>query len=199
MYCISCESPKNYTIPKRALGSKKLEGVDLSTPGVSFSFGVSSLISSTPANLSLTFSSVEQPKTVESSKLTPNSVANFTPTNFTPSLDIKEGGDCNKFVFGSSNKITFEFTPKSPRHHNASVGEESDSYVEEEEEEDQIYFKPVVPLPDKVEVVTGEEAEDVLFCHRAKLFKFVQSEWKERGLGDIKILKNNVTGKIRYL
>lgn len=46
----------------------------------------------------------------------------------------------------------------------------------------------MVPLPDKVEVVTGEEEEDVLYTHRAKLFRLVAGEWKERGLGDVKIL-----------
>nr|CAH7756346.1 unnamed protein product [Callosobruchus chinensis] len=50
-----------------------------------------------------------------------------------------------------------------------------------------------------VEVKTGEEDEDVLFCQRAKLFRFVGDEWKERGLGDIKILRNKATGKLRVV
>ena len=37
---------------------------------------------------------------------------------------------------------------------------------------DDIYFEPVIPLPEKVEVKTGEEDEDVLFSERAKLFRF---------------------------
>lgn len=51
-------------------------------------------------------------------------------------------------------------------------------------------FKPIIPLPDEIEVKTGEEEEEVMFCHRAKLFRFVDKEWKERGIGDIKILKS---------
>lgn len=51
-------------------------------------------------------------------------------------------------------------------------------------------FKPIIPLPDEIEVRTGEEDEEVMFCHRAKLFRHVDKEWKERGIGDIKILKN---------
>lgn len=100
-------------------------------------------------------------------------------------------------MFGSPQKHEFEFKPRSPRRVSAGQGdEESDgSYVEEEE--DNIYFKPVIPLPDKVEVKTGEEDECVLYCHRAKLFRFVGGEWKERGLGDVKILKSNVCGKLR--
>lgn len=66
-----------------------------------------------------------------------------------------------------------------------------------EEEESTAYFAPVIPLPDKVEVVTGEEDEDVLYSHRAKLFRFRNGEWKERGLGDVKILKHRQNGQLR--
>lgn len=69
------------------------------------------------------------------------------------------------------------------------------SYVEEEE--DNIYFKPIIPLPDIVQVKTGEEEEDLVFSQRSKLFRFVNGEWKERGLGDVKILRNKETNKLR--
>lgn len=59
-------------------------------------------------------------------------------------------------------------------------------------------FAPIIPLPDEVPVTTGEENEEELFCARAKLFRFVDKEWKERGIGNIKLLKN-VDGKIRLL
>lgn len=54
-------------------------------------------------------------------------------------------------------------------------------------------------MPDKITVVTGEENETVLYCKRAKLFRHDSSskEWKERGVGDVKILKHNISGKIR--
>ena len=62
-------------------------------------------------------------------------------------------------------------------------------------------FTPVIPLPELIEVKTGEEGEEVLFSERAVLFRFVQDtkEWKERGRGDFKILKNPSTGKARFL
>lgn len=60
-------------------------------------------------------------------------------------------------------------------------------------------FKPIINLPDEVAVMTGEEGEEVLFDARAKLFRFISKEWKERGLGQIKLLRNNTTGKIRVL
>lgn len=49
----------------------------------------------------------------------------------------------------------------------------------------------------KIEVKTGEEEEAVLYSHRAKLFRFADAEWKERGLGDVKILKHKQTAKLR--
>ena len=62
-------------------------------------------------------------------------------------------------------------------------------------------FVPLVSLPQLEEIHTGEEDEEVLFCHRAKLYRFdVDTKaWKERGLGDIKILQHKETGKARIL
>lgn len=66
-------------------------------------------------------------------------------------------------------------------------------------EDSHIYFEPVVPLPEKVEVKTGEEDEMCLFEHRAKLYRFAGHEWKERGIGNIKILENIQTKKLRIV
>ena len=62
-----------------------------------------------------------------------------------------------------------------------------------------LFIQPVIPLPDKVSVVTGEEQEEELFVHRAKLYRKVGSEWKERGLGNIKILHHTNNDKVRLL
>lgn len=53
----------------------------------------------------------------------------------------------------------------------------------------------------EVKVVTNEENEETLFKVRAKLFRFAKetSEWKERGVGDVKFLKHKESGKIRVL
>ncbi|CAG0925185.1 unnamed protein product, partial [Notodromas monacha] len=86
----------------------------------------------------------------------------------------------------------------SPR--KSSGGEDGDAYVSEDEGEG-IYFKPVIPLPPLVEVTSGEEDEEVLYVHRAKLYRFsaADKEWKERGLGDVKVLKNRSTSHCRIL
>lgn len=74
--------------------------------------------------------------------------------------------------------------------------------------DDNIYVEPLVHL-EKIKVVTNEEDEDILFQKRAKLYMFVkedvyggeqrQNYWKERGLGDIKVLSHRETGKCRVL
>jgi len=58
-----------------------------------------------------------------------------------------------------------------------------------------------VPLPELVDVRTGEEGEAKLFCHRAILYRFNNdtSEWKERGRGDFKLLENADSGTYRLL
>lgn len=64
------------------------------------------------------------------------------------------------------------------------------------------HFEPVISLPDLVEVKTGEENEEILFEHRAKLLRFVKEikEWKERGIGNMKVLVNkDDPNKVRLL
>ncbi|XP_039529765.1 E3 SUMO-protein ligase RanBP2-like isoform X4 [Pimephales promelas] len=114
------------------------------------------------------------------------------------------------FRFGeSSTGFSFSFQPilspsKSPSKLNqsqASVGTDDEQEASQEEERDGQYFEPVVPLPDLVEVSTGEENEQVIFSHRAKLYRYDKelSQWKERGIGDLKILQNYETKRVRLV
>lgn len=99
--------------------------------------------------------------------------------------------------FGSA---TFNFSLAS-REINTSAASASAALDDEsvEEEENAANFTPVLLLPEEVEVITGEEDETVLYLHRAKLFRFRDSQWRERGLGDVKILKHNDGGRLRYV
>ncbi|XP_050395054.1 E3 SUMO-protein ligase RanBP2 [Patella vulgata] len=74
-----------------------------------------------------------------------------------------------------------------------------DMYINKEGDDSHIVFEPIIPLPEKVEVKTMEEDEDVLFNNRAKLYRFVDGEWKEKGLGVMKILEHKQTGSRRIV
>ena len=72
---------------------------------------------------------------------------------------------------------------------------------DENEQEPDVHFEPVVRLTEKVEVKTNEEQEEQTFKMRAKLFKFDREsrEWKERGTGDVRLLKHGENGKTRLV
>ena len=78
--------------------------------------------------------------------------------------------------------------------------EETKKEGDDAPESPDIHFEPVVHL-EKVDVKTMEEDEEVLYKVRAKLFRFDTDakEWKERGTGDCKFLKNKKTNKVRIL
>ena len=62
-------------------------------------------------------------------------------------------------------------------------------------------FKPIVSLPDVIKQKTGEEDETAVYSQRAKLFRYDvdTKQWKERGVGDIKILLHNETKRSRVV
>jgi len=72
---------------------------------------------------------------------------------------------------------------------------------EEAPESEDVHFEPVIRLTEKVEVKTNEELEEQTFKMRAKLFKFNKegNEWKERGTGDVRLLKHKENGKTRLV
>ena len=50
-----------------------------------------------------------------------------------------------------------------------------------------------------IQVKTGEEDEDALFVERCKLFRWDADQWKERGIGTMKLLKHKINGSIRLV
>jgi Ran-binding protein 1 len=64
-----------------------------------------------------------------------------------------------------------------------------------------VHFEPVIRLTEKVEVRTNEELEDQVFKMRAKLFKFIKeaNEWRERGTGDVRLLRHKENNKTRLV
>lgn len=63
------------------------------------------------------------------------------------------------------------------------------------------HYEPIIELPDEIEVSTGEENEKKLFGERAKLYRFdaVNKEWKERGVGEFKVLHHPGNNSYRFL
>lgn len=85
--------------------------------------------------------------------------------------------------------------PKDQEDHETSVDGTEDSNHDPQ-------FEPIVSLPEQ-DVKTLEEDEEELFKMRAKLYRFASEndppEWKERGTGDVKLLKHREKGTIRLL
>ena len=131
----------------------------------------------------------------------PASSSGFSFSGLSTSSEAKPAASSGgfSFNFNSSSKPAapssggFSFKPKEPE-----AKDNEGENEEPEENENEPYFEPIVKL-DEVEVKTGEEDDEVLFCCRAKLFRFVNGEWKERGLGDMKILRNKNSNKSRIL
>ena len=66
------------------------------------------------------------------------------------------------------------------------------------EEEVKINPSQTCTLP-KVETKTGEEDEDIIYKGRGKIYRFREKEWKERGTGDMKLLRHKTNKKIRFI
>lgn len=93
---------------------------------------------------------------------------------------------------GTTNK---QSAVKKVEQDEAASGDEGEN--EGTTEEYDPHYEPIVPLPDAIVVTTGEEEETVLFNERAKLFRFDADlkEWKERGVGQMKLLHHPVNSK----
>ncbi|XP_068155245.1 E3 SUMO-protein ligase RanBP2 [Drosophila tropicalis] len=183
--CKACETPKDGAEDKK---NNKLGGSsNLNWPSATqFKFGFNS---ATPA--------IETPFGSANFNFTPKASGIISTTSTsTSSVPTSIGGTIlgsNKFSFSMPKSSATE--PKSPQADESA--NDNDYHVEEE---NNAYFAPVIPLPDKIEVKTGEEDEKQLYEHRAKLYRLSQEgEWKERGLGNVKILQHKQTHKLRVV
>ena len=166
-----------------------------SSPFAAFSFGSKS---NTDANLS--FGSKAENITNNQTDTPNNNVFGSANQSTSSTFEALSGGegfkkDPNFKGFAGAGTSLFGAQKKD------DSAKEDEGGADEEYEPD-VHFKPVLEvLPDLIEVKTGEEDEEVLFSNRAKLFRFVSEtkEWKERGIGDFKILKNKSSGKVRFL
>lgn len=125
-------------------------------------------------------------------------ITSFSFTDSTQNTASLFGNVELPFKFGDVTKPVFGLGKTTEK--DKTVESDNDS-THGDEDEDGPHFEPIVPLPDKVDVKTGEEEEEEMFCNRAKLYRFdvETKEWKERGIGNVKILKHNTKGKVRLL
>lgn len=88
--------------------------------------------------------------------------------------------------------------PETPEEQEKNEGDEGEA--KGEEEDTGAHIAPIVKL-EEVSVSTGEENEEVLFEIKSKLYRFDKdgSQWKERGVGQVKLLEHKETKKIRLL
>ncbi|XP_034665581.1 E3 SUMO-protein ligase RanBP2 [Drosophila subobscura] len=183
LYCSACEAPKDDTVPKKesnALGSTS--GLILpATTKFNFGFGAAAA----PPTVAGEGKDGEATKSVFGS-------ASFS---FVPKTSAAAPVSLESGTFSFTMPKPAQQQPKSPGGSGNDNGENNDS---DPEEENQTHFAPVIPLPDKVDVKTGEEDEEVLYVQRAKLYRLTD-EWRERGVGNVKILRHKQTGKLRVL
>lgn len=108
------------------------------------------------------------------------------------------GGGAKKEKKEEEDRGDVSGSAKAQRDAAAAAGGDEDDQAPESQD---VHFEPVIHLTEKVEVKTNEESEEQVFKMRAKLFKFVRdtSEWKERGTGDVRLLKHRENGKTRLV
>lgn len=182
-----------------------------------FTFNSSLVFGSQQANSSATATQAQLPTTLFSpskqpaiaqQQISPVNRPIFPPTNLGPSSFVFGNTPSTMQpniapVFGNiqspSNKSNIPAPTSTIVEDKTSNRSAEEKAIADGEDEPQVDFKPVIPLPPKVDVITGEENEKVLFQHRAKLFRFLDGEWKERGLGDIKILYDEQNSRYRLL
>jgi Ran-binding protein 1 len=116
----------------------------------------------------------------------------------------------NASMFGASASGTKkESTPKKDDEDDEDDGDDADDDAAAvDESHAQTEFTPLVTL-EKIEVKSMEEDEEAVFKSRAKLYVFVKEDkygdevrtnwWRERGLGEIKIMKHKTTNECRLL
>ena len=166
--------------PSFSFGSEK-PVADEAPVGGSFTFGNAPV--SQPSGFSFSVSDKAQDLSITAK-----------PNVLTPKND-KDAGDkfgLRQFVFSGLTPTKSPVkTPQSPQ--------SPEYYINQEGEEPDIYFEPIVTLPEKVDVRTGEEDEQVLFSNRAKLYRHIDNEWRDRGVGEVKILHNQTSSTFRVL
>ncbi|KAL6244044.1 Ran GTPase binding protein Sbp1 [Rhinocladiella similis] len=135
-------------------------------------------------------------ETAANAASTAASTASAAATGVKDSVFSMFGGGAKK-----DRKVEEEDGAKDEPSGSSKAKKEDDDEDKAEEEEADVEFEPVVRLTERVDTKTNEELEEQTFKMRAKLFKFDRDsrEWKERGTGDVRLLKHKENGKTRLV
>ena len=171
----------------------------------------------TTSSEAVSFTAIDVPATVPTASDVPTSNANTVPPVVTSTLitttpvlfGASDGGlqsfanlaNTAQFQFGcEGNKKDFAGANTTLFQYQKPQKEDSEDNVNPEAEVD-VDFKPLVSLPDTYQVTTGQESERQLFCERAKLYRYDpdSKQWKERGIGNMTVMKNPESGKSRLV
>merc|ERR1712179_795718 len=110
------------------------------------------------------------------------------------------------FIKKESLNIVLVMAPEKadPENENGAntSGVSEDGVVAASENDHDPYFEPVVYLKE-IQVKTNEEDEEEMIKLRCKLYRYstaeTPGEWKERGTGDVKILKHTKKQSCRLI
>lgn len=102
--------------------------------------------------------------------------------------------------FGAFTGVTGGSSGAAPAAAQADGGDGGEGGDEDPEAECTAEFKPIVQL-DEVETSTGEEDEESLLDLKCKLYRFDagSNEWKERGIGQARLLRHKENQRTRLL
>ncbi|KAJ5783029.1 hypothetical protein N7457_004803 [Penicillium paradoxum] len=148
-----------------------------------------------------------KPETTEGEKSTTEAVAETATETAEQAADatkdaaVKTSDSVFSMFGGGPKKEKKEETEEPTDEPSGSSKAKKADDEDEVEESVDVHFEPVIRLTEKVETKTNEELEEQSFKMRAKLFKFDRDskEWKERGTGDVRLLKHKENQKTRLV
>jgi E3 SUMO-protein ligase RanBP2 len=137
----------------------------------------STIFGSKPSEASTTniFAPIPAPAIPESSKETKGvdlsaskDLATFSALSTGSEGGFSFGKKTDGFAFSGAGASLFK-TAASP----TKAADDSAAAGETEDAEHDPHFEPIIPLPELVIVSTGEEDEEAIFKHRAKVYRYV--------------------------
>ena len=118
--------------------------------------------------------------------------ADFTVTSF---ADLANSSN----DFNHNDNKDFKFIGAGRPLFASQDNDQDDEDETSPEEEANIHFKPIVTLPENYQYESKEKEGDVVFSEKAKLYRFDNGQWKERGMGHMKMIKYSETGQTHLL